>query len=94
LTAKGKRTSGGFTVYAGSQAVLEHRPSGVHAKKKRENLVEKGLLKQEKEYLLFTKDVEFGSPSRAATIVRGRASNGLTAWKAKDVTPLKKIDET
>ena len=33
LTAKGKRTSGGFTVFAGSQAVLEHRPSAVHAKK-------------------------------------------------------------
>lgn len=81
LTARGKRTSGGFTVFAGSHAVLEHRPSAVHAKKRREALVEKGLLKPVKNYLEFTKDIEFGSPSRAATIVRGGASNGLTAWR-------------
>lgn len=40
LTAMGRRTSGGFTVYAGSQAVLEHRPSAKRMKKKRELLVE------------------------------------------------------
>lgn len=93
LTARGKRTSGGFTVYAGSQAVLEHRPSAIHAKKKREALVEKGLLKPENKYLLFTKDIEFGSPSRAATIVRGGASNGLTAWKNTKGIPLRDIEE-
>jgi hypothetical protein len=92
LTAKGKRTSGGFTVYAGSQAVLDHRPSAVHAKKRREALIDKGLLKPEKDYLLFTKDIEFGSPSRAATIVRGGASNGLTAWKNSKGKPLKEIE--
>ena len=93
LTAKGKRTSGGFTVYAGSQAVLEHRPSAVYAKKKRELLVEKGLLKPENNYLFFTKDIEFGSPSRAATIVRGGASNGLTAWKNSKGKMLRDIEK-
>lgn len=92
LIAKGKRTSGGFTVFAGSQAVLEHMPSAVHAKKRRELLVEKGLLKPEDKYLLFAKDVEFGSPSRAATIVRGGASNGLTSWKNSKGITLKEID--
>jgi len=92
LTARGKRTSGGFTVYAGSQAVLEHRPSAIHAKKRRDLLVEKGVLKPEKNYLLFTKDMEFGSPSNAATIVRGGASNGLTSWKNSKGKPLKEID--
>lgn len=92
LSAKGKRTSSGFTVLAGSQAVLEHRPSAIHAKKRREILVEKGLLKPENNYLLFTKDIEFSSPSRAATIVRGGASNGLTAWKNSKGMSLKDID--
>ena len=36
----GRRTSGGFTVYAGSQAALKHRPSAKRMKKKRELLVE------------------------------------------------------
>lgn len=92
LTAKGKRTTGGFTVYSGSQAVLEHRPSAIHAKKRREKLIEKGLLKKEVDFLLFTKDVEFGSPSNAATIVRGGASNGLTAWKNSSGKSLKDIE--
>jgi len=93
LTAKGKRTSGGFTVYAGSQAVLEHRPSAKRMKKKREQLVEKGLLQPENDHLLFTKDVEFGSPSTAAAIIKGGASNGLTAWKNAKGKPLREIEE-
>lgn len=93
LTAKGKRTSGGFTVYSGSQAVLEHRPSAVRMKKKREELINKGILKSEKNHLLFTKDIEFGSPSTAAAIVRGGASNGLTSWKNSKGVKLKEIEE-
>lgn len=93
LVAKGKRTSGGFTVYAGSQAVLEHRPSAVRMKKKRVDLVTKGQLQTEKNHLLFTKDVEFGSPSTAAAVVRGGASNGLTAWKNSEGVILREIEE-
>lgn len=92
LTAKGKRTSGGFTVFKGSQAVLEHRPSAVHAKKRRELMVEKGLLNPENDCLRFTKDIEFSSPSRAATIVRGGASNGLTSWINSKGVKLKVLD--
>lgn len=93
LAAKGKRTSGGFTVYAGSQAVLEHRPSAKRIRKERDELVKKGILKQEKNHLLFTKDIEFGSPSRAAAIIRGGASNGLLSWKNSAGKPLKEIEE-
>ena len=60
LTAKGRRTSSGFTVYSGSHAVLESRPSAKRIKKKREQFVDKGVLKAEKNHLVFTKDVEFG----------------------------------
>lgn len=92
LTAKGKRTSGGFTIYSGSQAVLEHRPSAKRMKKKREDLVSKGILKPEKNHLLFIKDIEFGSPSTAAAVVKGGASNGLIAWKNSNGKPLKELE--
>ena len=93
LVAKGNRTSSGFIVYAGSQAVYEHRPSAKQSRKKREQLIEKGLLTQEKDYLVFTKDIEFGSPSTAATVVRGGASNGLTDWKDSSGKQLKEIEK-
>ena len=63
-------------------------------KKKRELLVEKGLLKPEDNYLVFTKDIEFGSPSTAASIVRGGASNGLTTWRNSSGKTLKEIEES
>jgi hypothetical protein len=72
--------------------VLKERPSAVHAKKRRDNLIEKNLLHLESDCLVFTKDIEFGSPSRAATIVRGIASNGLTSWKNSKGVTLKEID--
>jgi hypothetical protein len=93
LTATGKRTANGFIVFAGSQAVLEHRPSAVYSRKKRVQLIEAGLLKQEKDIYIFVKDMEFGSPSTAATVVRGGATNGLTAWKNSKGSSLKVLEE-
>jgi len=93
LIARGKRTSGGFTVFSGSQAVLEHRPSAKRMKRRREKLIEKGLLKEEKDHLLFVKDVEFSSPSMAAAVVHGGAANGLIAWKNSEGKQLKKLEE-
>ncbi len=95
-TATGKRTANGFVVFAGSQAVLECLPSGKRIKEKREQLIEKGHLKQEGDCLVFTKDIEFGSPSTAGSIVGGVSINGLTNWKNSAGKPLKEIeaDET
>ena len=36
---------------------------------------------QEGSCYIFSKDVEFGSPSGASDVVLGRASNGWTEWK-------------
>ena len=94
LVARGKRTAGGFTVFAGSQAVADHRPSATTIRKKREHMVEKGQLKAEGGSLTFTKDIEFSSPSMAACIVRGGATNGLKAWKNQAGTPLKDLEES
>lgn len=93
LTATGKRTANGFIVFAGSQAVLEHRPSAKRMRAKREQLLEKGLLEQKSDYLIFTKDVEFGSPSTAGSVVRGGNTNGLTNWKNANGIQLKEIEE-
>lgn len=92
ITATGKRTANGFIVFEGSQAVLEHRPSAKRMKAKREQLIDKGLLQEQGDHLIFTKDIEFGSPSMAGSIVRGGNSNGLTCWKNSKGAQLKEIE--
>ncbi len=92
LEARGMRTENGFVVFAGSQAVLDHRVSAKSIKIKRESFIEKGLLKQEDNYLVFVKDFEFGSPSTAASVVRGGNTNGLIYWKNKEGKTLKEIE--
>ena len=93
LTASGKRTAKGFIVFAGSQAVLEHRASAKSGRTKREMLIEKGLLQENDSHLVFTKDVEFGSPSTAGGIFRVGNTNGLTNWKNSQGVQLKEIEE-
>jgi len=92
LTAMGQRTPNGFIVFAGSQAVLEHRASARNIKDKREQLIEKGFLVEQDNHFIFTKDVEFGSPSTAGGIIRGGNTNGLTNWKNASGIQLKEIE--
>ena len=42
--------------------------------------------------LVFTKDIEFSSPSAAAAVVHGGHANGLTAWKSETGKTLKEIE--
>jgi hypothetical protein len=72
--------------------VLEHRPSAKRMKKKIEQLIEKGLLQEKDGCLLFTKDMEFGSPSTAGSVVRGGATNGLTSCKNSNGVQLKLLE--
>jgi hypothetical protein len=92
LTATGKRASNGFVVFEGSQAVLAHRPSARNMRDKRIQLSEKGILKEHDGHLVFVKDVEFGSPSTAGSVVRGGNSNGLVVWKNSSGTSLKELE--
>lgn len=92
LTAKGRRTTNGFVVFKGSEAVLEHRRSAVHTKRLREFLVAKGILEEKGGHYVFTKDHEFGSPSAAGSAIRGGSTNGLTAWKNSEGKSLKEIE--
>lgn len=92
LVATGRRTADGFIVYKGSQAVLEHRPSGKWAKGRREELIKLGVMQQHDDHYVFTQDHEFGSPSTAGSTIRGGATNGLTAWKTDQGVSLKELE--
>lgn len=92
LIAYGNRTDSGFIVYKDSEAVLEDRKSAVRNRVRRKILIDKGVLTQQDDRLVFTRDYEFTSPSLAASAIRGGASNGLTAWKNKSGKTLKEIE--
>jgi len=94
--AKGQRTANGFVIFNGSTAVLEERPSSEsypYVVAQRKELIANGTLVEKEGLLLFTKDVEFSSPSAAAVVVRGGSANGLTAWRSADGKTLKQLDE-
>lgn len=92
LTAYGNRTDNGFIVYKGSEAVLEDRASSGRTRVRREQLVAKGILLEQADRLVFTRDHEFTSPSLAGSAIRGGHTNGLTAWKTKAGKSLKELE--
>ena len=96
LEARGYLVPNGFLVIQGSQAVKEDRPSAdrwPQAKNLRQRLLEEGALVEQGDELVFITDVEFTSPSAAASVVRGGNSNGLTTWKDAAGRTLKEIQE-
>ena len=50
------------------------------------------MLAANADHLLFTNDVEFSSPSAAASVIHGGHANGLTAWKNKAGKSLKELE--
>jgi hypothetical protein len=98
LVASGARTPDGFVVYEGSQAVKELRQaaigSGNFSERKRAALLEAGVLVEEGDSLRFAEDVEFSSPSGAASVIRGGNSNGLTLWRTAEGITLKDLESS
>lgn len=95
VRAEGRLTPNGFVVLKGSSAVLTERPSAQKwpwAINMRQRLKEEGSIRSEADRLLFTRDVEFSSPSAAAAVIHGGHANGLIAWKALDGRTLKEIE--
>jgi len=95
LRASGHLTPNGMVVLAGSQAVLNERPSTQKypwALNMRQQLKEDGSLVLREDHLLFKQDVEFSSPSAAAAVIHGGQANGLTSWKNKDGKTLKDLE--
>ena len=97
LSATGHLTPNGIIVLAGSQAVLNDRPS-THRypwpMNMRQKLKDEGILVVKEDHLMFARDTEFSSPSAAAAVVHGGHANGLTAWKNKDGKTLKDLESS
>jgi hypothetical protein len=94
--ARGQRTANGFVVFKGSTAVLEERKSTEnypYVVVQRKQLIADGTLIEKDGFLVFTKDVEFSSPSAAAVVIHGGSANGLISWKTADGKSLKQLDE-
>jgi len=95
IQARGHLSPNGIVVLAGSHAVLTERASAKKypwALNIRQRLKEEGALVVESDHLVFTRDVEFSSPSAAAAAVHGGHANGLIAWKDKQGKTLKEIE--
>jgi hypothetical protein len=95
VKARGHLAPNGFVILSGSQAVLNERPSAQKypwALNMRSRLKDEGSLAIALDSLIFTRDVEFTSPSAAAAVVHGGHANGLTAWKDSEGRTLKQIE--
>ena len=90
---QGEPTSDGFVVFKNSKAaatiVNSITPSFTTYRQK---LIDEGVLVDKGEYLEFSDDYIFSSPSTAAVMVMGRNANGLLEWKNKDGKTLKEFE--
>lgn len=96
LRAQGKRTTDGFVVFAGSQAVSRVRDGaarhGSIAVRLRDELLSDGVLVDKGDFWEFARNAEFTSPSAAASVIHGGNANGLVAWKDSADRTLKEIE--
>lgn len=95
ITASGYLTPNGIVVLAGSQAVLQERSSAKNypgVLTQRRKLIEENDLVSNDGALVFSKDIEFSSPSAAAAVIHGGSANGLMAWKDSQGKTLKELE--
>lgn len=96
VRASGRPTENGFLVLKASEAVLTERPSVKkypYPSTLRSQLISEGVLIQESDKLVFTKDYEFSSPSAAASVIHGGHANGLREWKDANGVSLKELEQ-
>jgi len=92
--ARGRETTSGFLVVAGSQGRITTVPSFAAyplAVKLREQLLVKGILVDSGGSLVVTQDYEFPAPSTAAAVLMGRTADGRKEWKDGQGRSLKEI---
>jgi hypothetical protein len=90
---QGEPTSDGFVVFKKSKAaatiVSSMTTNFINCRQK---LIDEGILVNKGDFLEFSDDYIFSSPSTAATMIMGRNANGLTEWKNKDGKTLKEFE--
>lgn len=90
---QGEPTSDGFVVFKSSKAsatLVNSATSNFVVFRKK--LIDEGVLVDKGEFLEFSDDYIFSSPSTAAAMVMGRNANGLTEWKTKNGKTLKRSE--
>lgn len=88
--ATGREVGDGFIVAKGSRARIKEVPSIVQPLRDlRRQLLERGVLAQTADALIFTQDFRFGSPSTDAGVLVGGSANGRLAWKDRSGRTLK-----
>ena len=91
--ATGELTSDGFVVYKGSKATNSITASmGFNLINFRKKLMDNGIFTDKIDFLEFSEDYLFSSPSTAAAIVMGRNANGLLEWKLENGKTLKEYE--
>ncbi|GHB93367.1 GIY-YIG nuclease family protein [Cerasicoccus arenae] len=93
VSATATFTTDGIVVHKGSIARLKMSRSAENSffDKRRERMIQDGILIEKDGGYLFTEDYPFKSPSGAAAIVRARHSNGWIEWKNKSGQTLKEV---
>ncbi|MFJ4263435.1 GIY-YIG nuclease family protein [Paenarthrobacter nicotinovorans] len=81
ILARAQETDNEFVVLAGSTARRGWIGSSIGYSKLHETLVSDGVLVSNGSNLAFTKNYVFKSPSAAAAVITGRATNGRVTWK-------------
>lgn len=93
IIAKGSPSVDGFLVYNGSQLVANFQTSLTESiRNERTKMVVEGILKQEKDTLILSRDYMFSSSSRAAAMILGRSARGPVEWKTERGMPLNQIE--
>ncbi|QGQ23940.1 GIY-YIG nuclease family protein [Gimesia benthica] len=94
VAAKGYEDAKGFVVMQGSQMVVEATPSlNQHYLSIRKDLIDQGIVVYQGQHYVFTQNQVFSAPSKAGAVITGGPTNGRTAWKTKEGTTLKEIQE-
>jgi len=92
-SAKAVLTPDGIVVRAGSFSRKQFIESAKNLPftRKRDKLVEDGILREKGKSYEFTEDFEFKSPSGAASILLARTANGWIEWKNAQGKTLKEV---
>jgi len=95
VNAQGVVTDEGFVVLEGAVGPAEFVKSARPAvKSNRQNLINEEAIEIVGNHIRFTRDVLFTSPSKAASVLYGGEVNGRTAWKDKDGSTLRDLENT
>ena len=94
-TARLEITENGYKLVKGSYVAKDEAPyfSGMSAYKKRNELIDKGLLQDTGNVYITTEDIYFKSPSGASDVVAGSSTNGRTEWRLEDNTTLNEYEQ-